>query len=183
SAVAAPLTKIDVGFLDDDANADVLGVGAQISVVFAGSGDGHFASPRKAAAARDVTSALVLHDTGGHHNGFMISRPAVVEVAKIDGGANKLAATLVVTNTGDDHYICNGMDPVPTTMAAAAGSLRAALLSAAAAGPDVIVFDIPTDAGGCNTTLSNPDFPGGFSDSTLTWNIFLFKPLVVPDDT
>lgn len=167
SDLSAPLNKIDLGFIDADAQMDVVGSGAGISMVFAGVGDGSFLSPRQAAEPTDVKSVTVLKDSGGRQNSLLISRPAGIMVEKVTSPLDKLRATFSVTNTFDEFFICPG----DTLSMAPAGSLREAVRQAnITAGPDTIVF---------NLTPDSPGYPTGFANTTLTWNIVLGEPITI----
>ncbi len=189
SDVSAPLTNIDLGYIDADAQLDVVGSGAGISMVFAGVGDGSFLSPRQAVETTDVKCVTVLKDSGGRQNSLLISRPAGIVVEKVTSPLDKLRATITVTNTADIRIICDDNNPMTTPPVGIiettppAGSLRAAVNQANLnAGPDTIVFNLNPNTATLPTPPDGIPYFGSFAATTLAYHIFLTRELVLTDD-
>lgn len=167
STLSAPLTKIAAGYVDPDAELDVVGSGGNIAMVFPGLGKGAFAAPRQAVKAQDVES-IALANGSGRQSQLVVSKDSGVSVEMIESPADKLAATFTVTNLDDVFWVCTGPNAVAES-AVPAGSLRAAVDAAnLSAGADTIVF---------NVTTSTP----GYSAASQVFHIFLLKPLILSD--
>lgn len=167
----SPLSRIQLGFVDNDGVVDLVGLSIGMPVLFSGAGQGQFLPARQLGESVQVSSLTLTSSRRANDVKLLVSTHSGSRIESIGrasarGGSN----VILVTNTRDIGFNCDPMGGAVTQIPAPPGSLRDAVevVAPSTGGSDVIRFQIPTS-----------DIQ--FNTGTKVWYIALAQALVVTD--